>query len=62
MLKTYALSMFAVLSVAAPALARPWWNWGPIHHHNAPEPLTIAGLTLGAGAVGLARWMSSRKG
>ena len=28
---------------------------------GAPEPLTLIGLGLGAGAVGFAKWRSSRK-
>jgi len=30
-------------------------------HGAAPEPMTIIGLALGAGAIGVARWVSKRK-
>jgi hypothetical protein len=30
-------------------------------HHSAPEPATIIGLALGAGAIGLGRWAWKRK-
>ena len=29
--------------------------------HNAPEPLTVLGLGLGAGGVATARWLQKRK-
>jgi hypothetical protein len=29
--------------------------------HNAPEPLTVIGLMLGAGGVAVARWRATRK-
>jgi|HubBroStandDraft_4_1064222.scaffolds.fasta_scaffold674416_2 hypothetical protein len=31
------------------------------HHGAAPEPLTVIGLALGAGAIGVARLVSKRK-
>jgi hypothetical protein len=31
------------------------------HHGKAPEPLTVIGLALGVGAIGVARWASKRK-
>lgn len=29
--------------------------------YGAPEPLTLIGLGVGAGAIGLAKWRSNRK-
>jgi hypothetical protein len=29
--------------------------------HSAPEPLTVIGLAIGAGGIGVARWAAKRK-
>jgi len=57
-----ALSVLGVMMVGAPHTAMAGHDHdGEERHEKAPEPLTVIGLALGAGAVGVARWASKRK-
>jgi hypothetical protein len=63
-------SLAAFVALSAPALADhgDHGGHGGDHHgggggdHNAPEPMTVIGLALGAGGVAAARWKASRNG
>jgi hypothetical protein len=67
MTKLFALlSVVGVMMLGAPQLAyagdHDRDDRDDDHHHGAaPEPLTVIGLALGAGAIGVARLVSKRK-
>lgn len=62
------LSVVGVVMLSTPGAALALGNGEPSRffpieprHGAAPEPVTVIGLALGAGGVGLARWRSKRK-
>ena len=65
MTKLFALlSVAGVMMLGAPRVAHADDRddrYDDHHHGAAPEPLTVIGLALGAGAIGVARLVSKRK-
>jgi hypothetical protein len=70
-MRALVVSSIAILvMLGAPAIARAdrddqgdrgEHGEGAGHHGDAPEPLTVIGLALGAGGIAVAKWASGRK-
>lgn len=57
-----ALSVVGMMMLGSPHVASAGDHDNDDHQHRkAPEPLTVIGLALGAGVIGVARWASKRK-